>query len=198
MNEIITKVCITCKKEKEISEFHFRSDTKKYRNECQECNLGFHKNLYRKQAEKLKAQAREYSKKYYPTVKEKKKKYAKENKEKIQARMFSYQKDYYIKNKEYIQERHKKWETENSEKRAVITSRRRSLQASAEGSFSDLEWLDLCKKYGNKCLCCGEVKKLTVDHVIPLILGGANSIENIQPLCKSCNSKKGGKEIDYR
>jgi 5-methylcytosine-specific restriction endonuclease McrA len=39
---------------------------------------------------------------------------------------------------------------------------------------------------------------LTEDHVVPLSLGGSNDIDNIQPLCKSCNSSKRGRHIDYR
>jgi 5-methylcytosine-specific restriction endonuclease McrA len=39
---------------------------------------------------------------------------------------------------------------------------------------------------------------LTRDHVVPLKHGGLNTIENIQPLCGSCNSRKHLKHIDYR
>lgn len=67
------------------------------------------------------------------------------------------------------------------------------------GSFTQDEWDVLCDYYGKKCLSCGRTDaKLTVDHVVPLSVGGTNSIENIQPLCGSCNSSKGTKTIDYR
>ena len=61
------------------------------------------------------------------------------------------------------------------------------------------EWQDLKERYQNKCLCCGASKyKLTQDHIVPLALGGSNDIGNIQPLCLSCNDKKGLKIINYR
>lgn len=194
----VTKVCRTCKKEKKESEFHFRTDTKKYRNDCIECYTEFHRKLYLKQAEERRAWAREYSKTYYPLVREKKKKYVLDHVLEIKKRMFEYQKDYYSKNKKKINQKNKRWSDEFPEKRAVITARRRARLANAEGFFTEEEWADLCRKYEYKCLCCCNKRKLTVDHVIPLIVGGTNYISNIQPLCKPCNSKKGTKYIDYR
>ena len=61
-----------------------------------------------------------------------------------------------------------------------------------------VEWIDLCEKYDNLCLCCKKKNPLTVDHVIPISKGGLNIIENIQPLCKKCNCAKHDKIIDYR
>ena len=76
---------------------------------------------------------------------------------------------------------------------------RRLRLAENGGSYTLQEWKDLCAKYNNRCLCCRrDDLLLTVDHVIPLIDGGSNDISNIQPLCKSCNSRKNTKRTDYR
>ena len=52
--------------------------------------------------------------------------------------------------------------------------------------------------HGEKCLCCGDKNNLSIDHIIPVKKGGTNKIDNLQPLCLSCNSKKNTKIIDYR
>ncbi|WP_316886341.1 HNH endonuclease [Ralstonia thomasii] len=49
-----------------------------------------------------------------------------------------------------------------------------------------------------RCLCCGSHLDLRADHVVPESEGGAASLENLQTLCLSCNSRKGTKTIDYR
>lgn len=42
-----------------------------------------------------------------------------------------------------------------------------------------------------RCQHCGDYHDLTRDQVVPLIAGGATTIENLQTLCRSCNSRKG-------
>lgn len=52
----------------------------------------------------------------------------------------------------------------------------------------------------HQCQSCGKTKSetnLTIDHIIPLALGGSNDISNLQTLCLSCNSKKKHK-LDLR
>lgn len=58
--------------------------------------------------------------------------------------------------------------------------------------------LSVFKKHGKVCLACGSQNEISLDHIVPVCRGGWNSINNLQPLCRSCNSKKGKKIIDYR
>ncbi|MBF6620794.1 MAG: HNH endonuclease [Patulibacter sp.] len=44
---------------------------------------------------------------------------------------------------------------------------------------------------GGRCVACGATFDLQYDHVIPLALGGSDSVENLQILCAPCNQEKG-------
>lgn len=78
----------------------------------------------------------------------------------------------------------------NPAKTAAWKNNRRAREMNAEGSFTDKQWSDLKEKNGFKCALCRKETRLTVDHIIPLSKGGSNYIENIQPLCMPCNSRK--------
>jgi hypothetical protein len=43
------------------------------------------------------------------------------------------------------------------------------------------------------CVRCGASDDLTLDHVIALSRGGTNDIDNLQTLCRPCNSRKGAR-----
>ena len=120
--------------------------------------------------------------------------YYQENREKLITKQREYRKN----NKEKIAAYNIKWDKENPEKVAAKHARRRTRKAGGGGSYTGDEFIELCDYYGNICLCCGLERKLTADHVIPVKHLGSSNIDNIQPLCKSCNSGKGTKTIDYR
>lgn len=90
------------------------------------------------------------------------------------------------------------WRKRNPEALRVAQHRRRAIKSQSQGTFTIEQFREMCARYGNVCLKCKQPKTLTPDHVIPLSKGGSNSIENIQPLCRSCNQSKGTKSIDYR
>ena len=39
---------------------------------------------------------------------------------------------------------------------------------------------------------------MTKDHIIPKSLGGKNTLDNLQPMCQFCNSRKGSSQIPNR
>jgi 5-methylcytosine-specific restriction endonuclease McrA len=110
----------------------------------------------------------------------------------------------------------KKWQKANPQRRKIISNRynqkhpeagRRSakkyrrIKFNAEGSHTQGEWELLKKQYGYICPRCkrqepfmGQYRLyLTEDHIIPISKGGTDNIENIQPLCHSCNAIKGNR-----
>jgi 5-methylcytosine-specific restriction endonuclease McrA len=58
--------------------------------------------------------------------------------------------------------------------------------------------LRVWRRDGFKCLDCGSVDHLSVDHIRPRSLGGSDDFDNLQTLCRRCNSRKGKKERDAR
>jgi 5-methylcytosine-specific restriction endonuclease McrA len=43
---------------------------------------------------------------------------------------------------------------------------------------------------GGRCVECGSNFDLQYDHVLPVALGGATTLENLQLLCADCNRRK--------
>lgn len=46
---------------------------------------------------------------------------------------------------------------------------------------------------GHACKICGATDLLSLDHIHPWSLGGADTVDNLQTLCRSCNSRKGAR-----
>lgn len=91
-----------------------------------------------------------------------------------------------------------KWRVKNHDKvkqYRIISEHRRRFPLEKD-KITIYQWDELKKKHGYACIHCKKCEpeiKLTQDHIIPLSKGGRNIIENIQPLCRSCNCKKSNK-----
>lgn len=107
--------------------------------------------------------------------------------ERLKAHYFVRRRDYRAKNPEKLKE----WSRQGEE-------RRRARKAAVECTLTDADWRLVLSVYGNQCLRCGSKEGVTIDHVVPISVGGPHTINNVQPLCKSCNSKKHAKIMDYR
>lgn len=116
---------------------------------------------------------------------------------------------YYATNKEKVRESHREYlarpETKPKMKKWAkrFNALRKSRLKQGGKQFTDQEWIELVGHFDHRCInpdCWKQLplEELTSDHVVPIILGGNNSIANTQPLCLSCNSSKGKRIIDYR
>lgn len=99
--------------------------------------------------------------------------------------------------REYVKERYHNDPEFKADLRSYFVRYQNTKRANG-GSFTSEEWQTMCLLVGGRCVACGQIKDLTVDHVIPVTKGGRNDMANIQPLCQSCNSSKGTMTIDYR
>lgn len=91
----------------------------------------------------------------------------------------------------------RKWGASLDRQNAASRSQRLTA-ARAKGSHTKQEWMALLEIFG-QCVRCGATDgNLVKDHIEPIYQGGSDAIENLQPLCLSCNSSKGPEAVDHR
>lgn len=171
-----TKICTKCKRVLPLTEF-FKNDWGKFgrKSKCKDCEL--------------------------PTIKNYKN--SEHGKETLSQWMKTdnYKKAYKISNIRYrnspkgkTAQRNFRKKYDKTEKGKVAIARhnhnRRTAIKSLVATLTIEEWEAIKKRYKYRCVYCGEKKKLTKDHIIPVSQKGPMTKENIVPACKPCNSKK--------
>jgi 5-methylcytosine-specific restriction endonuclease McrA len=72
-------------------------------------------------------------------------------------------------------------------KTAAISARRKSFHSSKKDLFIAL----IKSGAAYECAYCQASDYIAIDHIIPISRGGSDDLENLQFLCRSCNSSKG-------
>lgn len=91
-----------------------------------------------------------------------------------------------------------RWWRMNADKARVYEHNRRALKK-GRGSLSlDIVQRLLTEQKGLCLYCKADLSETTpqIDHIMPLALGGSNTDNNVQLLCRPCNSAKGAKHPD--
>lgn len=86
------------------------------------------------------------------------------------------------------------------QRKLYLNNIRRTLKQNCTEHHTEDEWIALKRRYSHVCPSCLRQEpeiSLTRDHITPLTKNGDDTITNIQPLCKSCNSKKSTRLIFY-
>lgn len=204
------KKCSGCSVEKDISEFNKNARNKTgYKSNCRECEHIY----YTKHREKIIAAAKRYDashreqrlesvRRYGATHKEERREYSKDYRNKNYQVRVQKDREYYTSHKEQVL-RSVKTYNQSPQGRLVaakIRHNRQSRNGRVKCSLTLEQWNKIIIMQNARCATCGvgfsgECKP-TKDHIIPLSKGGGLTFENVQALCKSCNSRKNDK-VDY-
>ena len=195
------RVCKTCASERPIEDFrnHFVKG-KWYREyECIPCGTARARQWYWDNKEKALAKRKErYASdpEFRAKQCESARNWCSENRERCTDRT----REWRQKNKEKVREITKRYSLKNPEKVRLLAKKGRAKRQNAKiGPIckSDIDGMKLRQK--NRCAVCKvRMDKFHIDHIMPLCLGGAHTVSNLQLLCPSCNLSKSGKHpIDF-
>ena len=176
--------------------------TKRQLNNAARCKAYYHKNKekLKQKRKKNRKHLLEIRRLHYAKNREKHLAWSKATRERHKEEYKLRQREYARKNRAKIRAYRKQYLIDNYDKVSSDVNKRRAMKKQATGSHTLEEWSELRDKTKGICPCCKKkvgLKKLTRDHITPLVRGGTDDIDNIQPLCRSCNCSKHTETIKY-
>ncbi len=185
------KTCTKCRLGLPVAMFYIDKQKKDgLRSSCKSCTNSQQKQYYIKNTSKVKVRTSRYYEKNRDGICEK---------NRTDLVRIERRRAWCRKNTKKRQAVTRAWEKRNPEKKRAWNLVAKSRRRASSGSHTVSEWSELIAKYDFKCLCCDKKPKDTMhrDHIIPIVKGGSDFINNLQPLCGPCNLIKGTKTIDY-
>lgn len=179
-----SRTCSVCGIEKPISEY-YKCGNGGYRSYCKACANEKSREYQRINRDSIIARKREYHKVHKNDIAE-------------------YNKQYYEEHSGEIKIRVKKWvkihPEESKEHNVFFFHRNRSRKRNIKADLTRAQWKE-CKKFFSVdgkvcCAYCGkEIKRATIEHVVPFEKSGEYTKNNIIPVCISCNASKGSSDL---
>lgn len=173
-----TKVCPKCGEEKDITEFYVKNDSKDGRDcKCKSCAKKYNEEYRSKNQEKLNNLAKIYRINNRDAILERKRKRYSEDKTPYIESVTKYSKT-----------------PKGKLTKSKSGHKRRTKFKETPCTLTLQQWEKILESQDNRCAICGKKfcksRPPTKDHIIPLSKGGGLTFENVQALCKSCNSSK--------
>lgn len=195
--------CKACYKKEKLQ---YNETHKEQKKEYYESHKERHKELMKCWRENNKEQIKEQTKQYYENNKEQKREYYKNRTNHRKEYEEQYRKNHKEINSDYQKQYREKNKTqrnqyyEKNKDKIYLSSRlsdhrRKAFKKQLPKNYTIAEWNICIKHFLNQCAYCGKVDNLTQDHFIPLSKCGEYTINNIIPVCKSCNSSKSNKDF---
>ena len=180
-----SKACRTCLQVKLLTEFHKRLDSRALH--CIDCANAKTRARYKVHAVSQRARVITYRQNNLEACKQRRLAWKQANKEKNVASAVAYGR----RNPEKRAKATKKYRESHKEQYShYYLQRKAKLMSCKTYQVSNKE---LRKLYSMSCVACGSTNRQSLDHIIPIDLGGSHGIGNLQTLCLSCNSSKGNR-----
>lgn len=188
-----TKKCKKCQCVKDLSEFNFRSDTKRIHAQCKDCLKKRRISYKLSHNEEIKESNRLYREKNRQIIRERDRLFYVSN----SAEIKKYQKYFYEINKDYIKIRVKEYNKTIIGKAVGKNTRHKRRYQKINGDVTTNQILEL-EQSAKVCYWCNckinKTTKIHIDHYIPLSKGGEHTISNLVVSCATCNQKKQAKD----
>lgn len=188
---VAIKTCSKCGRGFPATPEHFYRQGLGLRPDCKECRSSSRAAHYQANKDRVGAQVKSWREANKEKRQDYEKEYREANKIKIQLRSLDWQKV----NPDRCRDIQRRWRKANPEKLRAYEHKRRAREVVAGGSFSASDIKNLYRLQNGRCPYCqiSIESGYHIDHFIPLVLGGTNSITNLVLACPSCNLSKGAK-----